>query len=104
MRVVRLIAAACVLCLARPLFAQDWIEYKNQQDHFAINSPGEPKAEAIKWKSEYDSMFPGMVYRWEQGPNRYSVTVIDYSDSEAIYTGNHHSDDFQNAAYWQIDI
>ena len=32
------------------------------------------------------------------------MTVVDYSDSEAIYRANHHSDDFQQAAYWQIDI
>jgi hypothetical protein len=104
MRLVRLIAAACVLLLARPLFAQEWIEYKNLESRFAVNAPGEPKAEAIKWTSEYNSVFPGIVYRWQQGPNRYSVTVIDYSDSEAIYTSNSHSLDFQNAAYWQIDI
>lgn len=103
-RHVRWITAVCVLLVAQPLFAQEWTEYQNLQDHFAINAPGQPKAEAIKWKSEYDSMFPGMVYRWQEGPNRYSVTVVDYSDSEAIYTSNHHSDDFQAAAYWQIDI
>ena len=104
MRLVRFVAAACLLFVAQPLFAQDWIEYKNLESRFAINAPGEPKAEKIQWKSEYDSIFPGTVYRWQQGPNRYSVTVIDYSDSEAIYTANHHSEDFQNAAYWQIDI
>ncbi len=104
MRVGRLIVAVSMLFLARPLFAQGWTEYTNMQDHFQVNAPGEPKAEAIKWKSEYESIFPGMVYRWQEGPNRYSVTVIDYSDSEAIYTANNHSVDFQNAAYWQIDI
>jgi hypothetical protein len=49
-------------------------------------------------------MFPETVYRWQDGRNRYSVSVVDYSDSEAIYTANHHSEDFSNAAYWQIDI
>jgi hypothetical protein len=38
------------------------------------------------------------------GANRYSVTVVDYSESEAIFTANHHTDDFQGTAYWQIDI
>jgi len=90
--------------MVRPASAADWIEYKNMQDHFGVNAPGEPTAEATKWKSEYDSMFPAMVYRWQDAGNRYSVTVVDYSDSEAIYTANHHSADFQAAAYWQIDI
>jgi len=101
---VRLIAAMCMALLAQPVFAQEWAEYQNMQDHFAINAPGQPKTEAIKWKSEYDSMFPGNVYRWQDGQNKYSVTVIDYSDSEALYLANHHSEDFSAAAYWQIDI
>jgi hypothetical protein len=104
MRSIRLVAGACVLFLAQPLGAQDWAEYRNLEDRFAVSAPGLPKAEKIRWKSEYESMFPATVYRWQVGPNRYSVTVVDYSDSEAIYTANRHSADFQQAAYWQIDI
>src|SRR5204863_7150191 len=58
MRISRLVAAACVLLVARPLFAQkEWIEYKNMDDHFAINAPGEPMVEKTSWVSEYDSKF-----------------------------------------------
>jgi hypothetical protein len=90
--------------LTPPLFAQDWAEYRNLEDRFAVSAPGAPTSEKIQWKSEYDSTFPGTVYRWQVGANRYSVTAIDYSDSEALYRANHHSDDFQAAAYWQIDV
>src|SRR5258705_4958244 len=101
----RLVAALCVLLVARPLFAQkEWIEYKNMDDHFGINAPGEPTAEKTMLVFEYDSKFPEAIYRWTDGPNRYSMSVVDYSDSEAIYTANHHSDDFNAPAYWQIDI
>jgi hypothetical protein len=103
-RALFVVAVAGVLLVAQTLFAQDWAEYKNLDDRFGVSAPGDPSIEKITWKSEYDSMFPGTVYRWQQGRNRYSVTVIDYSDSEAIYTANHHSADFQAAAYWQIDI
>ena len=106
MRTFRLVAAAaCMLLMAQPLFAQkEWIEYKNLEDHFAINAPGEPMAEKTMWTSEYDSMFPETIYRWSDGGNKYSVSVIDYSDSEAKYLANHHTDDFSAPAYWQIDI
>ena len=105
MRSARLIAAACVLFIAQPLFAQGWTEYRNLEDRFAVSAPATPPTvEKIKWKSEYDSIFPGTVYKWQQGANRYSVTVVDYSDSETIFTANNHSDDFQGTAYWQIDI
>jgi len=105
MRLARFIAAATVLLMAHPVFAQGWTEYRNTEDSFTVSAPDTPPTiEKIKWKSEYDSLFPATVYRWTQGPNKYSVTVVDYSDSEAIYAANHHSEDFQGAAYWQIDI
>ena len=105
MRIFRLLAMACVLCMARPLFAQqEWIEYKNIPEGFAINAPGEPKVEMTTYTSEYESKLPETIYRWQDGPNRYSVSAIDYSNNEAIYTANHHSDDFSAPAYWQIDI
>jgi len=102
----RLVAAACVLLMAQSVFAQqkEWIEYKNLDDRFAINAPGQPTVEKTMWTSEYDSKFPETIYRWMDGPNRYSVSVVDYSDSEALYTANHHTDDFSAPAYWQIDI
>ena len=102
----RLVAAACVLLIAQGVFAQgkEWIEYKNLEDRFAINTPGQPTVEKTMWTSEYDSKFPEVIYRWTEGPNRYSVSVVDYSDSEALYTANHHTDDFSAPAYWQIDI
>jgi hypothetical protein len=102
--VVRIVAAACVLLVGRSLFAQDWVRYQNLDDRFAVSAPGQPAVEKIKWKSEYDSMFPATTYRWQQGANRYVVTVVDYSDSEAIYKANSHSEDFQAPMYWQIDI
>ena len=53
MRIFRLVAVACVLCMASPLFAQqEWIEYKNIPAGFAINAPGEPKAEMTTYTSE----------------------------------------------------
>ena len=104
MRAMKIVVAAYVLFIGAPVFAQEWNRYQNLDDHFAVTAPGQPTIEKIKWKSEYDSMFPAAVYRWQQGPNRYAVTVVDYSDSEAIYFANPHSVDFQDAFYWQIDI
>jgi hypothetical protein len=105
MRSVHVIAAVCLLLAAKPSFAQkEWADYRNLDDHFAINAPGDPTVGTTTWKSEYDSMFPEKVYRWQDGANKYSVSVVDYSNSEATFYANHHSDDFQAAAYWQIDI
>jgi hypothetical protein len=104
MNAMKIVAAACVLLIGSPLFAQEWDRYQNLDDRFAITAPGQPTIEKTKWKYEYASMFPATIYRWQQGANRYAVTVVDYSDSEAIYTANQHSADFQASFYWQIDI
>src|SRR5436309_1405193 len=101
---MKIVAGACVLLVGGPLFAQEWSRYQNLDDRFAVTAPGQPTIERTKWKSDYDSMFPATMYRWQQGPNRYTVTVVDYSDSEAIYMANPHSQDFQAPMYWQIDI
>jgi hypothetical protein len=104
MRVLALIAALCVLLFARPVFAQDWVEYENRIDRFAIPAPGEPKVETITWDSEYGARFPGRVYKWDQGRNHYAVTVIDYSDAERIHSELNHIAYRGGPGYWQIDI
>jgi len=39
----------------------------------------------ISYQSEYGSVFPAYVYTAQNGQNFYSVTVVDFSDSEGIY-------------------
>ena len=64
--------------------AQGWIEYVSRQDFFAINFPGEPRIQEITWVSEQGAMYPGRVYSAENGPNRFAITVVDYTEAEKI--------------------
>ena len=101
----RLVFAALVPFLAIPALAQGWETYVNREDRFSVNFPGEPAVEAITWDSEYRAVFPGRVYSYEDGGERYSVTVIDYTDSERIHaerTNRTQADSLPN--YWQIDV
>lgn len=86
MRLISLIATALVLCASGPSSAQSWIEYASRADFFSVNFPGEPKVRDITYTTEYDITLPGRVYGVEDGSNRYSVTVIDYTDAEKIHT------------------
>ena len=65
-------------------FAQGWIEYHNRADFFSVNFPGEPKVRDISYRTEYFITLPGRVYSYENGPNRYSVTVVDYTNLESL--------------------
>ena len=85
MRHVPLVPAAFVLCLAAPAFAQEWIEYTSRADLFTVNFPANPTVREITYNTEYGAVLPGRVHSYQDGPNRYAVTVIDYSNIQKLH-------------------
>jgi hypothetical protein len=85
MRLVRLVLAALILCIASPSFGQEWIEYYSRADFFLVNLPGEPKVQDITYPTEYGITLPGHVHVYENGGTRYSVTVVDYANVQRIH-------------------
>ena len=86
MRRIVIVAAAVVLFVSGPAFAQEWIQYASKTDLFGVNFPGEPKVQDINYTTEMGITLPGHVYSAETGASRYSVTVVDYNDAEKIHT------------------
>lgn len=84
MRLIRLVLAVFILCISGPAFAE-WIDFSSRVDFFSVNFPGQPKVQEISYISEYEGKFPARVYSAEEGPNRYSVTVVDYTEAERIH-------------------
>lgn len=82
MRRIALLAAALGLCMSSSFRAQGWIEYSSAADSFSVVFPGEPEVRDIDYSTEYGITLPGRVYSYDDGANRYSVTVVDYSDTE----------------------
>jgi hypothetical protein len=82
MRLIPLVATALSLLISAPSFAQEWIEYNSQRDFFSVNLPVEPNAKDITYKGEYGVDYPARVYTSVQGANRYTVTVVDYTQAE----------------------
>jgi len=82
MRPIPLVAVAFVLLVSGPSFAQEWIEYTSRADFFSVNLPGEPLARDLTWARETRGTLPGGIHSIENGPNYYSVTVVDYADVE----------------------
>jgi len=83
MHLISVVALASSLLASAPAFAQGWTEYVNQNDFFTVSFPGEPKVQEIIYETEFSLKLPARVYSVDNGPSRYSLTVVDYSDSAA---------------------
>jgi len=78
--------APLILLAPHPASAQGWIEYRNIEEGFGVNFPGEPTVEEIVWQSEYGAALPAHVYRAETPRGTFSMTVVDYREAERILT------------------
>jgi hypothetical protein len=85
MRLMQLLPAALILFVATPSFAQEWIEYYSRADRFMVNFPKQPQVKDIAFPTEYGLALPAHVHVYEEGPSRFSVTVVDYSDVEKMH-------------------
>ena len=83
-RLTRIAAVASILLVPVPGFAQGWIEYVNEVDRFGVTLPGQPSSQEITTTSSQGVTLPARVYTVENGPSRYSVTVVDYSSNDDI--------------------
>ena len=83
MRVVTFVLAS-ILSLSASAFAQDWAEYINRDDGFRVDFPGQPTVTQTTYTSEYGADLPARVYSVVRGPDRYSITVVDYREIQRI--------------------
>jgi hypothetical protein len=85
-----MIAATLILLMSIACFAQEqeWIEYASDADFFTINFPTQPKIENITFPTEYRLNLPGKIYSASEGPGKFSVTVIDYTNAAKVHTEN----------------
>jgi hypothetical protein len=75
---------ALALLVAGPASAQEFIDYQNAEDGFAVNFPGQPQMTTTTWKSLFDYELPARIYSANRGPERYTVTVVDYRGLEQL--------------------
>ena len=86
MRAMSLLSAALILSWAAPAAPQQWIEFASTDDRFTLNFPHQPQIETTTYTSEFGAVLPARVYRAEDGPRRYALTVVDYRPLERILT------------------
>ena len=82
---IRLITAALTLFIAWPSFAQDWIDFVDRTEKFAVNFPGNPAVKETTYLSEDGKTLPAKVYTAQEGDNRYSATVVNLTILEPTF-------------------
>ena len=86
MQLHTLVPAVLILGLSSEASAQEWTEYVSRADFFSLNFPGHPMVTSTTYASEYGAMFPARVYSQLSGASKYSITVVDHTNAEAIHT------------------
>ena len=87
MHVARLMGPVVLaLGLSGAAFGQAWIEYKNLDDRFTVNFPGEPKIESLMYTAEDGNTFPAHRYSASRGKSTYTLTVVDFHTSDSVAT------------------
>ena len=83
---MRVTAILFALVLSMPVLAaaQEWQEYVSLQDGVSINFPGQPRITETTWQSQLGYALPARVYSAERGPERFSMTVVDYRPLEQL--------------------
>ena len=71
---------ACVLVVlvAHVAVGQEWVEFASAEDGFKIVFPSQPQVRTTTYASQYGYTLPARVYTSASGPQRFSVTVVDY--------------------------
>ena len=115
MRLYSVVAAALILAIPGPVFAQEWIEFISREDRFSCNFPGQPTITETTYKSQFGADLPARVYAAEAGGSRYRLTVADYRPIERILTEKAKScppgaeacrggGTSTGAGYWKADV
>ena len=102
----RLLAlAAIVLFPGGAALSQEWVEYVNLPDRFAMIFPGMPEVEETTRMSAHDVVFPARVYTLDDGHSHYALTVVDYTEAERRHRERPDQTDASSGArFWVMDV
>ena len=83
---ISLMSAVLVLSLAGPAFSQEWTEFISKEDGFRVTAPSPPTMTTTTYMSQYGASLPARIYTVERGREKYTATVVDYSQVERLLT------------------
>ena len=103
MRFLQNLTTVSIFCLAGSAFAQDFTKFRSELDRFEIFTPGLLEMHETTFDSEYGAVIPARVYRYDDGPNHYSVTVRDYTEAQRIHSERDKTE-ADYTLYWEVDV
>lgn len=105
MHSLRSIAIASLLLVSGSALAQRWMPFESREDGFRMMIPGEFTREDVDYKTEYGIVVPARVYTHENAAGRYTMTVVDYRDSQRLHEARiKELDDVYLPIYGQVDV
>ena len=63
---------------------QEWVEFTSIEDGFRIGFPGQPQVQSTTYTSQYGYALPARVYSVTSGPQRFSVTAVDFRSIQQL--------------------
>jgi len=72
------IICALIMLSTRAAGGQEWVEFASVEDGFRIAFPGQPQVQDTTYTTQYGYALPAKVYGVTSGPQRFSVTVVDF--------------------------
>ena len=103
MRYKHLHAISFLLLFSGISNAQGWMEYVNLNDFFSINLPGDPEINETTYLSEFDATYPARIYTVQSEKSLYSVTVVDFTDAQAIHAAMEKTEAATSSSTWIND-
>jgi hypothetical protein len=89
--IVLFIMAGSVPAYAQEWIGKDWVIYVSKLDGFRIAFPSRPQIQETSWSSEYRNRLPARLYSYTEGPDRFSIMAVDYTDIQRIDTARVHA-------------
>jgi len=97
------VAVALSLAYAGSATAQGWREFSSPADYFGINFPDEPAVTEFVYESEFGAVFPGKRFSAQVGASRYSLSVVDFTDSQQIHASMDKTEAASGPSNWLYD-
>jgi len=86
MNVLRLISILSILLVSSSALAQRFAPFESDQDRFRILAPGGTfDIETVDFETEYGIVVPARVHTAETDGGKYTLTVVDYTDSMELH-------------------